>query len=167
MTMTGTSALLRPALALFSGLALLAPFAAQGAAPTPDPSPAFAPQPEPFPSPQPVRLRATATPVVQHVVTVVETTPVAVSARPAVHPKPKPAAPPQSKHRPHRSHAAVRQARREPLRIPDHPPPAFVASRVLDDTSRRRVPLALIVALAVLTLASATLVRRVARETAS
>jgi hypothetical protein len=166
MTMTGTSALLRPALALFSGLALLAPFAAQGAAPTPDPSPAFAPQPEPFPSPTPARPRVTATPVVQHVVTVVRTTPVTVAARPAAAPKPKPAGPRRSTHRPHRSHAAVRQARREPLRIPDHPPPAFAASKALD-TSRHRVPLALVVALAILTLASATLVRRLARETAS
>ena len=164
--MTGTSGLLRPALALFSGLTLLVPVAAQAAAPTPDPSPAFAPQPEPFPSPQPVRPRATATPVVQHVVRVVPTTPVAVSARPAVPAKPKPAAPRRSTHRAHRSHTAVGRARREPLRIPDHPAPAFVASRVLD-TSRRRVPPALVVALAVLTLASATLVRRVARETAS
>jgi hypothetical protein len=166
MTMTGTSGLLRPALALFSGLALLVPVAVQAAAPTPDPSPAFAPQPEPFPSPTPVRPHATATPVVQHVVTVVRTTPAAVAARPAELPKPKPAAPRRSTHRPHRSHAAVRRAGSGLLHIPDHPPPAFVAPRALD-TSRHRVPLALVVALAVLTLASATLVRRVARETAS
>jgi hypothetical protein len=166
MTTTGTSGLLRPALALLSGLTLLAPVAARAATPTPDPSPAFAPQPEPFPSPTTIRSRATATPVVQHVVTVVLTTPVAVAARPAVHAKPKPATPRRSTHRPHRSHSAVRQARSEPMRIPDHPPPAFVASPMLD-TPRRRVPLALVVALAILTLSSATLVRRVARETAS
>ncbi|HET8527297.1 MAG TPA: hypothetical protein VFL60_00165 [Gaiellaceae bacterium] len=151
-----------------SGLALLGPVAAQAASPTPDPSPAFAPQPDPFPSPAPVRPHAAA-PVVRPTVTVVLPAPVAVAARPVAPPaaRTKPAARPRPHRRAHHRHAVVRRAAvTPPLRIPDHAPPAFVATAVLG-AAHRRVPLALVVALAVLTLASATLVARVARETAA
>jgi hypothetical protein len=168
MTMAGFSGLLRPALALLSGLALLVPVTARAAAPAPDPSPAVAPQPDPFPSPTPARSHAAAPPVVHHVVTVVMPVPVAVAARPAA--RSKPAAPRPRPHARHRRHAvAPRTTPRvttPPMRIPDHPPPAFVATPALGP-ARHRVPLVLVVALMLLTLASATLVRAVAREPAT
>jgi hypothetical protein len=134
---------LRLTLAVCGGLATLAVGAAHGAVPSPDPSPVAGPTPDPFPAH--VQVRPAPPVVVQRPVTRTQVPSRQVARRPTVR------------------HAATRRSDVVPrLRIPDHAPPVAIGAFVTTD-SRRRVPLALVLALGALTLASGALVGTVAR----
>ena len=138
---------LRLVLAVCGGLALLAVGAARGAAPSPDPSPVVGPAPDPFP-----------TPVQVHVPVHVPVRP-APAARPVVVVERAAVTIPQVTPRPRRAPGAPVE---QPLRFPDHAPPVALGAADVTGTARR-IPLAVVIALGTLTLASGVLVVTIAR----
>jgi hypothetical protein len=111
------------------------------------------PSPDPFPAPVHVRPAAATTPPA----------PVIVVTRHVVIPRLTTRIAPRAKHhaRPHRRAVARRAPAAHPMRIPDHAAPTAIGALAAADP-RRRVPLALVLALGGLTLASGALVGRIA-----
>lgn len=144
---------LRLMLAVSGGSALLAVGAARGATPSPDPSPVAGPTPDPFPARVHVQAHTQPSTTAPAVAAVAARAPAAVR-----HVTPR---------RPRHAHR-VRPAHHAPapveqlLRIPDHPAPVALGAFDLTGPTRR-VPLAVVVALSLLTLASGVLVVTVAR----
>jgi hypothetical protein len=141
---------LRLMLAVCGGLALLAVGAARGAAPAPDPSPVAGPSPDPYPA---AHARVVQSPPPPSTPVVVQRPVERTPARVVVQVAPRR---PKQRTRPHPTVISP------VLPIPGHAAPSAVGAFVTP-AARKRVPLALVLALGALTLASGALVGTVAR----